>query len=95
MLADSGCRGIQKDHANSKRPLRHKEDRARMGDDERRRYNKSICGPRMKIEHVIGRVKVFKIASERYRNRRKKFAMRFGLICGIVNFQNPIRRAFS
>lgn len=91
VLADSGYRGIQKDHANSLYPLRHKEDKARMSDEERHRYNKAISTPRMKIEHIIGRVKVFKILSERYRNHCKKLGLRFNLICGIVNYQNPIR----
>lgn len=62
-----------------------------MNDEDRHRYNKAISSPRMKIEHIIGRVKNFKIVSERYRNRRKKFALRFSLICGIVNFQNSRR----
>lgn len=93
VLADSGYRGIQKDHANSLFPLRHKEDKARMSDAERHRYNKAISTPRMKIEHIIGRIKTFKILSERYRNHRKQFALRFSLVCGIVNYQNPIRLA--
>lgn len=93
VLADSGYRGIQKDHANSLYPLRHKEDKAKMSDEERHRYNKAISTPRMKIEHVIGRIKVFKIVSERYRNHRKKFALRFSLICGIVNSQTAINFA--
>ena len=64
ILADSGYRGIQKIHANSKFPLRHKEDKARMGDEERHKYNKAISSVRMKIEHVIGRIKRFKIVAE-------------------------------
>jgi len=87
ILADSGYRGINRIHANSKYPLRHKEDKARMSDDERRKYNKSISSPRMKIEHVIGRIKRFKIVAERYRNKKKRFGLRFNLICGIVNYE--------
>jgi len=88
-LADSGYRGVQKVHANTKYPLRHKEDRARMPDEERRAYNKSITSPRMMIEHVIGRTKRFRIASERYRGKRKRFGLRYNLICGITNYENP------
>ncbi len=87
MLADSGYRGIQKKHANSKFPLRHKEDKAQMPDKERHEYNKSISSLRMKIEHVIGQTKRFCIARERYRNRRKRFGLRYNLICGIVNYE--------
>ena len=88
MLADSGYRGIQKVHANSKFPLRHKEDKAQMPDKERHAYNKTISSPRMKIEHIIGRIKRFGIARERNRNKRRKFGLRYNLICGIVNYEN-------
>ena len=38
------------------------------------------------VEHVIRFVKRFRILSECYRNRRKRFALRFSLIAGICNF---------
>jgi len=88
VLADSGYRGVQKVHAKTLFPLRHKEDIIRMPDEERKAYNKSISSPRMKIEHVIGRIKRFKIVSEKYRNRRKRFGLRFNLICGVINYEN-------
>jgi len=88
ILGDSGYRGLQKVHANSKYPLRHKEDKSRMPDDERHEYNKGISSIRMKIEHVIGRIKRFRIVAERYRNKLKRFGLRFNLICGIVNYEN-------
>jgi len=91
VLADSGYRGIQKVHANTLLPIRHKEDIAKLSEEEkavRKAKNKRISSVRMKIEHVIGRIKNFKIVAEKYRNRRKRLLMRFNLICGIVNFQN-------
>ena len=88
VLADSGYRGIQKVHANTMFPLRHKEDIARMADAERKAYNKKIASERMKIEHIIGRIKRFGIVSDKYRNRRKNFGLRYNLICGIINFEN-------
>ena len=87
-LGDSGYRGMQKVHKNCKYPLRHKEDKARMADDERHKYNKTISSLRMKIEHIIGRIKRFKIVAERYRNKLKRFGLRFNLICGLVNYEN-------
>jgi len=88
VLADSGYRGAQRVHKNTKFPLRHKEDKARMPDNERHIYNKEISSQRMKIEHVIGRTKRFNIAGGKYRNRPKRFGLRYNLICGIVNYQN-------
>jgi ppGpp synthetase/RelA/SpoT-type nucleotidyltranferase len=90
VLGDSGYRGIQKVHANTQLPIRHKEDIAKLSEEQkatRKASNKKISSIRMKIEHVIGRVKVFKIIAEKYRNRRKRLLLRFNLICGIVNFE--------
>jgi hypothetical protein len=36
---------------------------------------------------VIGSLKRFKIISDRYRNRRKRFGLRFNLIAGIHNLE--------
>ncbi len=85
VLADSGYRGIQKKHINVLFPYRHAEDAKGMSREERKAYNKEISSKRMKIEHVIGRTKIFAIAREKYRNRRKRFALRYNLICGIIN----------
>jgi hypothetical protein len=38
-------------------------------------------------ENVIGMLKRFKIIADRYRNRRKRFALRFNLISAIYNFE--------
>ncbi|MDR2539526.1 MAG: IS5/IS1182 family transposase, partial [Chlamydiales bacterium] len=38
-------------------------------------------------EIVIGSLKRFKIISDRYRNRRKRFSLRFNLIAGIYNLE--------
>jgi hypothetical protein len=53
--------------------------------DEKRR-NKEISSQRVRNEHGIGFIKRFKILAERYRNRRKRFGLRFNLIAGICNF---------
>lgn len=90
VLGDSGYRGIQKVHANTLLPIRHKEDIAKLREEQkatRKATNKEISSKRMKIEHIIGRIKRFKIVADRYRNRRKRFGLRFNLICGICNFE--------
>jgi len=92
VLGDSGYRGIQKVHANTLLPIRHKEDIAKLSGEQqsmRKTINKEISSKRMKIEHVIGRIKRFKIVAEKYRNRLKRLLLRFNLICGIVNYENP------
>jgi len=39
------------------------------------------------VEHVIGWIKRFRIIADRYRNRRKRFGLRFKLIAGIYNYE--------
>ena len=38
-------------------------------------------------ENVRGMLKRFKIISDKYRNRRKRFGLRFNLIAGIYNLE--------
>lgn len=49
--------------------------------------NQKIARDRVLNENVIGSIKRFKIISDRYRNRRKRFALRFNLIAGIYNLE--------
>jgi len=49
--------------------------------------NRRIASERVLDEHVIGKIKIFRIVSERYRNRRRRFGLRFNLIAGIYNFE--------
>ncbi|MEZ2903279.1 IS5/IS1182 family transposase, partial [Acinetobacter terrestris] len=37
------------------------------------------------IEHINSQLKTFRILSERYRNRRKRFGLRINLIAALVN----------
>ncbi len=61
VLADSGYRGIQKVHKNTKFPYRYAEDARHLTDEERKQYNKEVSKRRMKIEHVIGRIKFLRL----------------------------------
>jgi hypothetical protein len=52
---------------------------------EDKRQNRLISSQRVLNEHVIGKIKRFKIVADKYRNRRKRFGLRFNLIAGIYN----------
>jgi len=59
------------------------EDIAKLCDEKkstRKAENKAISSIRTKVEHVIGRIKNFKIVAERYRNRFRHLLLRFNLI---------------
>ena len=82
-LADKGYQGIQKLHANSQLPKKKRKGEQLSQLD--REMNQSLERTRGICERIIGRLKVFKIVAERYRNRRKRFGLRFNLIAGLYN----------
>lgn len=55
--------------------------------NEDKRKNRELSSKRVLNENVIGMVKRFKIIADRYRNRRKRFGLRFNLIAGLYNFE--------
>lgn len=82
---DSGYQGAEKIHGNSELPL--KSSKLRPLTKKEKRSNLKLSKTRVKVEHVIGKIKIFRILSEKYRNRRKNHDLRMKLICGIYNFQ--------
>jgi hypothetical protein len=84
-LTDSGYQGLQKIHANSQLPK--KKPRKRPLTKEEKWANKAIASQRVLNENVMGRLKGFKIISDKYRNRHKRFGLRFNLIASIYNFE--------
>ena len=81
---DSGYQGIVRIHANAVLPKKRSKKNPLTKDDKA--FNRAISSERVTNEHVIGFIKRFKIVADRYRNRRKRFGLRFNLICGICNF---------
>lgn len=92
-LADSGYQGLQKLHANTEVP--HKKRRGSKLEPHEKQYNKSLSKLRLSIEHVNAKLKVWRILSERYRCRRKRFGLRFNLIAGIYNFELALDSGLS
>ena len=82
--ADTGYQGLAQMHANSLLPKKRSKNHPLT--KQQRKENREISRKRIFVEHAIRFVKRFRILSERYRNRRKRFALRFSLIAGICNF---------
>jgi len=80
---DTGYLGIAKLHPNSRQPKKRSKKHPLTKED--RRLNREVSRERIMNEHVIGALKRFRIISDRYRNRRKRFGLRFNLIAGIYN----------
>jgi len=86
--ADSGFQGIAKIHANSVTP--RKKSKNNPLSEEDKEYNRELSCNRVGNENAICFIKRFKIVSERYRNRRKRFGLRFTLLAGICNSELSI-----
>lgn len=84
-LTDTGFLGLQKLHSNTEMPKKKSKKHPLTPEDKKR--NKELSSRRVLNEHVIGMVKRFKIVADRYRNRRKRFGLRFNLISAIYNFE--------
>ena len=84
LLADSGYQGLSKLHDKSRTPKKRSKKRSLTKDE--RRANRELSQRRIVVENVIRSLKIFRILSERYRNRRKRFSLRFNLIAGLYNF---------
>jgi hypothetical protein len=84
-LADAGYLGIGNLHANSQIPA--KKSKLHPLTKEQKTNNHKLSSERIFVENVIRRLKIFRILSEQYRNRRKRFGLRFNLIAAIYNFE--------
>jgi hypothetical protein len=73
VLTDTGYQGLQKLHKQTLMP--------------QKRSKKQPLTKKEKLKNVIGVVKRFKVISDRYRNRRKRFGLRFNLVAGIYNLE--------
>jgi len=84
-LTDTGYQGIHKLHQNSALPK--KKTKKHPLTKEEKKKNRKISSERVLNENVIGMLKRFKIIADKYRNRRKRFGLRFNLIAGIYNYE--------
>jgi hypothetical protein len=84
-LADKGYQGLTKMHPKSCTPK--KKPRGASLSLENKRCNRQLAKLRIVGEHINRSLKIFKILSERYRNRRKRFGLRLNLIAGLYNYE--------
>ena len=84
-ITDAGYLGIKKFHGNSELPKKKTKKNPLTKEDKRN--NQQLSSDRVLNENVIGMLKRFKIIADKYRNRRKRFGLRFNLIAGIYNYE--------
>ncbi len=85
ILADKGYQGIHRYHQQSIIPQR-KPCKGKLR-KEQKQQNRELASLRVRVENVIRCMKIFRILSGRYRNRRRRFGLRVNLIAGIYNYE--------
>lgn len=88
MAVDTGYQGLQKRHARTVIPKKKSKKHPLSKEDKNN--NTALAKERVTVENVIGMLKRFKIISDRYRNRRKRFGLRFNLLAGLYNYELKI-----
>jgi len=89
LRADLGYWGLQSETAKAILPL--KNSKLHQSTRSEKKFNRELAKRRVKVENVIRRLKVFRILSERYRHRRKRFGLRFNLIAALHNYELKLR----
>lgn len=85
VIADKGYQGIARIHQLSETPIKKKKEKKLT--KEEKQYNRQLNRLRIAVEHINRRLKIFKILSNPYRNRHKRFGLRANLIAGIYNYE--------
>lgn len=80
---DSGYQGYQDDHPDFDMP--YKKPRKGKLTIEEKEYNHALSRFRVRVEHVIGRMKKFRILADRFRYPRSRHSTKFSIIAGITN----------
>ena len=83
LIGDAGYQGIWQDHAHSITP--HKESTHHPLTPQERQENRVLASTRLRVEHVIRRLKIFRVLKDGYRHRRRRFSLRANLIAALCN----------
>lgn len=82
-ITDTGYMGLQQLHGKTTMPKKRSKKTPLTKQDKQ--TNRLMSKDRVPAEHVIACLKRFKIVSDRYRNRRKRFGLRVTLIAACYN----------
>ena len=87
-IFDLGYLGVEKDFPEqlSALPYKKKRNQPEISDDEKE-YNKNHSRMRIVIEHTICRLKKYRIMSDVFRNKLRKYNKVSDIVVGLVNYR--------
>jgi DDE superfamily endonuclease len=88
-VVDLGYLGIEKDFPDQLSALPYKKNRNQeeLLQEEEKDYNKDHSKKRIVIEHTICRLKKYRIMSDIFRNRLRKYNQVSNIVAGLVNYR--------
>jgi hypothetical protein len=87
--ADPGYTGIEQYRSNSYVPIKKRKNHQLTKTEKA--YNKKLSRRRVVIEHINGRIKIFRCMSYPYRGHCcNRHSLRMTLICGIINYDGLV-----
>jgi hypothetical protein len=88
---DLGYLGVEKDFLEQQSCIPIRKKRNQELSEEEKEYNKSHSKERIVIEHTICRLKKYRIMSQIFRNRLRKYNKMSDIVTGLVNYRimNP------
>ncbi len=84
-LQDSGYQGIKKYHSNSYTPKKKPKKGSLFA--LQKDYHLALSQDIVGIKHINRSLKIFKILSSRYRNRRRRYGLRCNLLAALYNYE--------
>jgi len=82
---DLGYLGIEKDFPGMKVKIPFKKPKGRELSEAQKKYNKKLRSIRVRIEHIIGRMKKYGIMGTKFRNRHERYNTMTSIVGGLVN----------
>ena len=86
-VIDLGYIGVEKDFPEQLSVLPHKKKRNSELSQEEKEYNKIHSKKRIVIEHTICRLKKYRIMSDIFRNKLRKYDKVSDVVAGLVNYR--------
>ena len=86
-IYDLGFPGVQKDFPEQKSSLPIRKKRDREMTLQEKEYNREHSRRRIVVEHTICRIKKYRIMSDVFRNRLRKYDKISDIVTGLVNYR--------
>ena len=86
-VVDLGYLGVEKDFPEQLSALPYKKKRNQFLSQEEKEYNKIHSKKRIIVEHTISRLKKYRIMSDIFRNKLRKYNRISDIVAGLVNYR--------